>query len=59
MSQVSSLTDAEIERYVESVRRRHGRKGLLILAEICNRALQNASPPDAVNGRRRFSLIGP
>lgn len=53
------LTHAEIEQYVDAVRRRHGRTGLLVLAEICTRALMTSSAQDAPRWRQPISLVGP
>jgi hypothetical protein len=56
----SAMTHVEIEAIVDGVRRRHGRAGLLALAEICQRELALPSParPETQDWSVRPSLVG-
>lgn len=59
MRQVSSTPYADIARHVDMLHRRHGREGLLILIDVCHRALRTAPAADTVERRRPVSLVGP
>lgn len=60
MQYPSATTHVELEAIVDSVRRRHGRSGLLTLAEICQRelALHSRALPDPRARSERPSLVG-
>ena len=60
MQYPSATTHVEIEAIVDGVRRRHGRPGLLTLAEICQRelALHTRALPDPRDWSERPSLVG-
>ena len=60
MQYPSATTHVEIEAIVDGVRRRHGRSGLLTLAEICQRelALHSRALPDPRDWSKRPSLVG-
>lgn len=53
----SAMTHVEIEAIVDGVRRRHGRAGLLALAELVQRELSLDSPGSNVWSARP-SLVG-